>query len=125
MEISATTFEHKVYSTRRQFDNIRCAICVLIEFQRITDGNIDSRRDPCSDALLGHDKSDHQEPNTPQGRIWSLAAAWQTHTASIYATLSAGVRTTSPTTKSPIRPKVEFAAWQWPGRPTRLKYTLH
>ena len=50
MEIGAATFEHKVYSTSRQPDNSSCGVCVLIEIQRITDGNIDSQRDPCSDA---------------------------------------------------------------------------
>ena len=50
MEIGAATFKQKVYSTPRQPDNISCGVCVLIEIQRTADGNIDSPRDPCSDA---------------------------------------------------------------------------
>ena len=50
MEICATTFEQKLYIIPRQPGTISCGICVLIEIQRITDGNIDSPRDPCSDV---------------------------------------------------------------------------
>ena len=50
VEIGAATFERKVYSIPIQPDNNSCGICVLIDIQRIADGNIDSRGDPCSDA---------------------------------------------------------------------------
>ena len=50
VEIGATTFEQKLYSTPRQPDTVSCCICVLIEIQRIAGGNTDSPRGPCSDV---------------------------------------------------------------------------
>ena len=49
-KIGATTFERKLYSTPKQPDDVSCGICVLIEIQRIAEGNIDSRSDQSSDA---------------------------------------------------------------------------
>ena len=50
MEICAGAFGHRVCSTPIQPGDISCGVCILIEIQRIADGNIDSRRDQCSDA---------------------------------------------------------------------------
>ena len=45
VEIGATMFERKLYSTPKQPDIASCGICVLIEIQRIAKGNIHSPRD--------------------------------------------------------------------------------
>ena len=50
VEIGATTFKHKLCSTPEQPDTVSCGICVLIEIQRIAEGNIDSPRNRRSDV---------------------------------------------------------------------------
>ena len=42
MATSAATFESKVHNSPRQPDNINCGVYVLIEIQRIADGEMDS-----------------------------------------------------------------------------------
>ena len=48
--IGADTFESKVHNSPSQPDNVRCGVCVLVEAERITNGEIDSRRDRKFDA---------------------------------------------------------------------------
>ncbi len=46
----AAHYKQTLISTPKQPDSASCGVCVLIEIQRIADGNIDPRRDPCSDV---------------------------------------------------------------------------
>ena len=52
-----------------------------VEFKALERSVRSTRRKYMLNYVPGHGKSDHQESNTPQGRIQSLGAVRQVHTA--------------------------------------------